>query len=341
MTIPRPLRAALLVFTGLLATAPAQEPRQRRLGVFLWHDSPNDLATLAGIRTAIERSGLPHTFVERRAGSDRDRATVALRELQEARCDLVFALGTQGALLAKDTFLDVPIVFAAVSDAVASGLVPDWSGSGINMCGASNWIPPANVIDVFRLAVPHCERLGVIRTKTSGVVSTAEVAQMKAFLATPGAPRIELHEAVAPDAAGIGGAVRRLLDDRVDAIWIPIDITLYQNVAAIQSALGAAKVPLVTTAAAAVRNGAHVGAAVDYELHGRRAGALALEVLVRGKSPATLPVDRMRGVVVSVNLASARASGIDLPLSLLAVADDLMATAAEPDAGANDGRRRR
>lgn len=326
MTASRLPRAALFALGTVLAALPAQEPAPKRLGVFLWHDSPNDLATLEGIRTGLAQSGLPCTFVERHADSDSTKAERALAELREARCDLVFALGTQAALLAKDKIVDVPVLFAAVSDAVASGVVPDWSGSGNNVCGASSWIPPATILDVFHLAVPECRRLGVIRSKTSGVVSTAELERMRTLLASPGAPTITLHEATTADAAGIGAAVAALLAHDVDAIWLPIDITIYQNVAAVQKALGDRRIPLLSTTAAGVRNGAHVGASIDFPLHGRRAAALALEVLVNGRNPATLAVDRMHGTLVTVNLAGARRSGIDLPLSLLALADELIDT---------------
>lgn len=323
---------------GGLLPASAQDAPPKRLGVFLWHDSPNDLATLAGIRAGLDEARLRCTFVEHRADSDPEQAKVALRALLDARCDLVFALGTQAALLAKDAILDVPVVFAAVSDAVASGVVPDWSGSGINLCGASNWIPPARVLDVFRLAVPGCRRLGVLRSKASGVVSTAELQRMREWLATPGAPSITLHEAIATDAAHIGEAVATLLAQDVDALWIPIDITIYQNVAAVQQAIGTRPLPLVTTAAAAVRSGAHVGAAVDYGLHGRRAAALAVEVLVHRKHPGALPIDRMHGVSVAVHLAAARRAGVELPLSLLALTDELIDAPIGTEAARGNGK---
>jgi len=309
------------------APVAGQEPppaTPQRLGVFFWHDSPNDTATFAGIQKGLQQGGLRHTFVEQRADSDPQKAKAAFAALRAARCDLVFAMGTQAALLAKDELKDVPVVFAAVSDPVASGVVRGWDGSGTNLCGGSNWIPPQNVLDVFRLAVPGIRHLGMLRSQTSGVVSAAELATMRAHLATLPAGHLELHEAIAVDVPGIATAVASLLQQDVDAIWIPIDITIYQNVAAVQKALGTQKVPLLTTAAAGVRGGAIVGAVVDYALHGHRIATLALDVLVRGKAPGALPVDRMRGTQVVVNLAAARKAGIELPLSLLAVADELL-----------------
>jgi putative ABC transport system substrate-binding protein len=323
------MHARLLTVTTLclLATGPlpGQEPTaSHRLGVFLWHDSPNDLATLAGIKTGLSRAGVVATFVEHRADSDPARAEAAFAALRAARCDLVFALGTQAALLAKDALPDVPILFAAVSDAVASGVVADWSGSGGNLCGGSNWIAPGAVLDVFRLAVPDLRRLGMIRSRTSGVVSAAELATMRAHLVANPTLGLTVLEAVADDDADVERAVATLVTQGIDAIWIPIDLTIYRDLAAVRRGLGGHRLPLLSTAAAGVANGAHVGATVDYDLHGRRAAALAVRVLRHGKRPGELPIDRMRSTLVKVNLGAARADGIELPLSILAVADELL-----------------
>ena len=322
-----------LLVLAATAVLPAQQAGPpRRIGVFFWHDSPNDLATLSGIKKGLQESGMPHELLDRRADSDRQKAATALQELRAANCDLVFALGTQATLLAKEAITEVPIVFAAVSDPVASGIVTDWSGSHGKLCGASNWLGPRNVLDVFRLAVPDLKNLGVLRSEDGGVVSAAELATMRNHLAGGGAPGLLVHEEVTKDAAGIEEAVQRLLARGVDAIWVPIDITIYQNLPAVHRGLGGRPVPLLTTAAAGVRNGAHVGAVVDYTLHGRRAALLAIDVLVRGRDPGTLPIDRMQNTLVTVNLAAARRAKIELPLSLLALADDLLDAEASRDA---------
>lgn len=319
--------AAMTLFLPLLLPLPlaGQEPfRRHRIGVFLWHDSPNDLATLVGIRSGLQRAHVEAEFREHHAGSDPAAATTAFAALRQARCDLVFVLGTQAALLANDELRDVPVVFAAVSDAVASGVVPDWIGSGRNLCGASNWIAPSAVLDVFHLAVPDLKRLGMIRSRPSGVVSAAELATMSAYLAANPKLGMTVVESIAADAADLERATVALVAQGVEAIWIPIDLTVYQDLAAVRRGLGSHHLPLLTTAAAGVANGAHVGAAVDYDLHGRRAAALATRVLLHGANPGELPVDRMHSTMVKVNLGAARADGIELPLSILAIADELL-----------------
>ena len=332
---PRLLLPLLLASVAAQTPAPAPATAPPQLGVFFWHDSPNDEATFRGVQQGLAEARFAVTFVERRAGGEHDRALLQLAELRAAKCDLLLVLGTQAALLAKEHVPDVPVVFAAVSNAVASGVVPDWSGSGSNLCGASNWIAPGAVLDVFTLAVPRLQRLGMLRSRPSGVVSAAELATMRAHLQQPGAPAITLHEAVATDGDDLGRAVQELLAAKVDAIWIPIDLTVYQRVGVVQQALAGADVPLVTTAAAAVRGGALVGATVDFPLHGRRAASLVLDVLQKGRAPGTLPVDRMQGSSVLVNVATARRTGHELPLSLLLLADELI------DVEATDGKPRR
>ena len=110
----------------------------------------------------------------------------------------------------------------------------------------------------------------------------------------------------------------------MQAIWIPNDFTIYQNLHLVTKQATAARVPLVATALAAARNDAILGATVDFELHGRRTAALALRIL-DGEEPGALPVDTMHGFRILVNVDAARRAGIEVPLSLLVLADELIA----------------
>ena len=211
-------------------------------------------------------------------------------------------------------------------EVVTGGIVADWQDTSPRLRGASNWIEPKNVLEVFRLAVPDLHDLGMLRSTASGTVSEAEHTDMQRYLETPDAPAVTLHEHVVDGADDLPAAIEALRRRGVDAIWIPIDLTVYTHVDAITRALGDRPLPLLTTAAAGVRNGAMVGAAVDYGLHGRRAAAVILRAL-RADDDGTPPppVDRMHSSLVVVNLRAARDAGIELPLSLLALADELLA----------------
>jgi hypothetical protein len=95
------------------------------------------------------------------------------------------------------------------------------------------------VLSVFRLAVPGLTRLGVLAfAQQRGVVSAAELAAMRAHLAAnPGAPALEARTKWSPTTTSRPRrGDRRLLAAKVDAIWIPIDITVYQNLPIVEGA---------------------------------------------------------------------------------------------------------
>jgi putative ABC transport system substrate-binding protein len=318
---------SLLLLAALSAPAAAQDKPSTRIGVFFWHDSPNDEATFAGIRDGLESKGIRFEILERRADSDPAKADKALAELHAARCDLILAMGTRAALLASTALQDVPVVYAAVSNPVASRVVEHWQGSGRQLAGGTNRIPPATIQRVFAMAVPDLRRLGMLRSKSSGVVSEAERATMQQHLDAVAAD-IQIAEQVAANDGDIPRAVQALIEADVDAIWIPIDFTVYTNLKKVRQITDTARVPLVSTAHNGARDGAIVTVTVDFAVHGRRIAALCARIL-NGAKPKDLPVDTMQSYAVVANLEAARRIGHELPIALLVRADTLIDPAAE------------
>lgn len=304
------------------ANPPAGQPA--RLGVFRCHDGPAEATTWAGCRRGLAAAGLQVETIERCADGDTSRALAQLAELRQRGCQVILALGTEAALLAKAHAPDVPVVFAAVPNAVAAGLVTDWQAPGGRCGGASSFVPPRAVLDTFRHAVPQLRRLGVLRAATAGTVSAAEVATLRQELARGAAPPVTLHESLASDAADLPRAIAALREAAVDAIWLPIDRLVEQHVGVVQRELGPRPCPLLTTSDAILGQGAAVvGVSVDFDLHGRRVAARLLATLRDGESPGERPVDRLQSHRVGVDLAAARRAGLELPLSLLLLADEL------------------
>ena len=316
---------------GVLAVPAAalraqDDPAPWRLGVFFWHDAPNDLQALDGIRAALAAHGRAHELVLRTAGEDPEQAAEQLGELDRMGLDLVFAMGTQAALLCREHLRSAPVVFTAVTNPVESGVVPGWDGSGTRMTGNSNWIDPATVLEVFRMAVPGLARLGVLRSTQHGVVSAAEVREMSDRLVVERESRRvvvvpELVEEVVDGEAGLVAATERLVAAGVDAIWVPIDRVVYASLDRVVPVVARGGVPLLSSSLRGSRDGAVAGVVVDYEMLGERAVVMALRILEHGDDPAAMPIGRMRGYQVVVNLDAAARIGYELPLPLLAIAD--------------------
>jgi len=316
------LVAALSAVAAQGGAADASAP-PLRFGVFFWHDSPNDGAAFEGIRAAFEELGRPHVFVVERANEDPATAAQILERFRASGPDLVFALGTEAALLAGQHLQRIPVVFTAVTDPVESGVVHSWNGSGRNLAGNSNWIAPATTLHVFRLTVPHLRRLGVLRSHDS-VVSAAELRSLRAHLETVPSVQLQLVEASVEDRASIAAAVEELVSADVQAIWIPIDRLVYENTPAVCAAACEHGLPVLSSSLEGTRSGAIAGVIVDYVMLGKRAAAVALAILDDGRNPGTLRVGTMHGYRVVVNTAAARRCGYQLPLSLLLLADVLL-----------------
>lgn len=326
------LRARL--WLGLLTSvAIAQDgvaPPPVALGVFFWHDAPNDEAAFNGIERGLQAGGVRYALTVRRAGADAALAVRQLAELAAAEPKLVFAMGTQAALLARDHIRACPIVFTAVTHPVESGVAESWESAGGNLCGNSNWIESKAMLHAFTVAVPRLRRLGVVRSSTSGVVSAAELRQMQSYLHEPQAPRVELLEEVVATAAELGAATSRLRARGAQAVWVPIDNLVYENTSLILASLRDSGIPIVSSAKRGAAAGAALGVVVDYRLLGERAAAMARRVLAGAATPSALPVETMQSYQIIVNLAAAKACAYELPLGSLLIADRILDHVEEP-----------
>jgi putative ABC transport system substrate-binding protein len=306
----------------LFLDTPPDEPW--KFGVLFWHDSPNDVMAFNGIEKALAETGMKHALIKRNAHSEPDAVRSILEEFRKEKVDLIFAMGTEAALHAGGMEKETPIVFTAVTNPVVSEVVTSWNQSGNNMAGNSNWIASETVLHVFQLAVPDLERLGILRSKTEGKVSAAELKSMRDYLRQPDAPDVVIAEAMVSGNGAIPDAVAQLAQSRVQAIWIPIDREIYNNMDKVTEAAGRHRIPLVSSSLKGIQGGAFAGVVVDYELLGMRAMVIAKEILDGKKRPGEIPIGRMHGYLVQVNLGAARAAKYELPLSLLVLADAII-----------------
>jgi putative ABC transport system substrate-binding protein len=309
--------------TALALAAPAAgRPAPVRVAAFLWHDSPNDLAALAGFRAGLRTARLDWVVEEHQAGGDAARADALLRAIVAERPTLLLALGTRAAQLARAAAPAQIVVFAAVTNPVETGLVPAWEGSGRPMAGQSNWLPATELAAEFRAAVPRLRTLGAIRDPRNPV-ARAEVLEAVEVLGQ-GEPRIgvRVEDVLRPE--GLALAAQRLCAAGIDALWVPIDHLVYSHLDVVRAVTDAAHVPIVTSAAPAARAGAVLGVVPDYHVCGLQAAELARRIVVEGADPAVLPVGRLRTWRTVVNLPAAARCGHRVPLAVLAGADEVI-----------------
>jgi len=312
----------------ILALSALAAPARPRVGVLFWHDSPNDREAFEGVKDGFALARLDPAYEVFEAKGDDAAARAALRGFEARGLDLVYALGTGAALRARDEVRRAPVVFTAVTDPVGSGVVGAAAGSGRNLCGTASGVAPADVLRVFRAAVPGLRTLGAV-LDPGNPVSRAEVAALRAAGAAADPPlAVVAEERPAEDLARQGGvreAAARLAAS-CDALWIPIDIAVYSRADEVAAGAATARRPVLATAPAASRTAAAVCVSVDFRALGRSSVEMAVRAL-RGEDPGAMAVRRPRSYRVIVNLEAAGRSGFEVPLALLASADEFAGVA--------------
>ncbi len=327
--------ALLLVFGVILASrgsegaraepiedTAAQQAPTWRIGALFWHDSPNDELALEGFRAGLERHAHRYEIDVHNVHSDENEARRLLASWETSNVDLVLSLGTRATQLAKESLESTPIVYTAVTNPVLTGIADNWESSGPRIAGNSNWIPAETLLRAFSRAVPDLHDLGVL-AGVDNPVSTAEIAEVEAAIAANPDLDIRLHKRRVHEVDELDDATRELVG-RVDALWIPIDFLVYENLHLVRKSTDPAHLPLLSSSHRGAEAGAVVALVVDYKNLGRNAAAIAVRILEDGRDPASIPVGRLSGYRTIVNLAQSRAIGYRLPLDVLCTADRVL-----------------
>lgn len=288
-----------------------------KIGILMWHESQHDEKTLQGFITGIKLSGIPHKIELKRAYEDESQARIFLRNWKMKKIDLIFTIGTKGTLWAMEEINEIPIVFSAVTDPISTGIADSWQSSGQNVTGSSNWIEFKNKLKIFKEAIPHLKKLGLIYVADNPVPLAETIC---ASDCTPGLDQdIELKTITIEGVEQIEGAVEDLIAQGVDALWIPIEEVIYKNMSHVGRITHPARLPVVSSTFEALEElprGDPVGivsVTVDYESLGRLCVPAVIEILTKGKNPSDIPIITSDRYYVTINVNAADVIHYQIP----------------------------
>ena len=205
------------------------------------------------------------------------------------------------ALSAEDT--KTPVVYAAVSDPEAASL------TGIDyVTGTSDALNTKGLLDLMLAQNPDTKTVGLLYSKSEDS-SKQPIEDAKAYLEGKG---IRCVEKTGTTTDEVTSAVDALIAEKVDAVFTPTDNTIMTAELAIYEKFLNAKIPQYCGADSFALNGAFVGYGVDYTALGKMTADMVVQVLVDGKSPATLPVATFDNGIAMINTDSCTALGYDL-----------------------------
>jgi putative ABC transport system substrate-binding protein len=307
--------------------ARAQQPAMPVIG-FLGSASPDTY----GVRLRAFSQGLKEEgYVEgqnvaieyRWADGHYDRLPQLASELVHRQVKLIVAGGgTPSAIAAKTATATIPIVFEVAIDPIKAGLVDSLNRPGGNVTGVVNLnveIAP-KWLELIRELIPTATTIAVLLNPTSGVLPEQFFRELEAA-----APRLRmqlyaLHASTERDFDGVFAALRR---KGADALAIGPDIFFLVHTEQLGALALQHAVPAIALYHPFVAAGGLMSYGASQTEPYRLVGVSAGKIL-HGEKPAGLPVMQATKVELIINLKTAKALGLNVPLSLLGRADEVI-----------------
>lgn len=213
--------------------------------------------------------------------------------------DLMVAVATPVAMrmqaLTEDN--EIPVVFAAVSDPVGTGIVESLEAPGANVTGTSDFLDTNAIMNLIFALKPETETVGLLYDVGQDS-SAAPIAAAKAYLTEKGIRVIE-HTGSTVDE--IMMAAQAMAADNVDAVFTPTDNSIMKAELAIYETLAEAGIPHFTGADSFALNGAFLGYGVDYANLGAETARVIEAILLDGAEPAETAVKTFDNGTATVN----------------------------------------
>jgi len=229
---------------------------------------------------------------------------------------------TAGALAAKAATSSIPIVFGTGADPVAQGLVASLNRPGGNATGVKslNVELTAKLLGLLRELAPQANRF-VALVSRNAAMTDAIVQEVHASVPTLGGP-VEILYAGNSD-RDIEAAFANLSQKPGAALLVTVDPFFFTRRALIVTLAARHALPTIYFR----REFAEIGGLVSYgtsvdnmhELIGIYTGRI-----LKGEKPSDLPVVQPTKFDMVINLSTAKALAIDVPPTLLALADEVM-----------------
>ncbi|MBM9603782.1 ABC transporter substrate-binding protein [Desulfopila inferna] len=237
--------------------------------------------------------------------------------------DMIVAIATPNAQACARIFekharmSGTPMVFTAITDPLAAGLVSNYEHPGKNITGVSNRLPMDKHMEMVLRFVPDLKKLGVMYN-SGEVNSVSNVNRIKEAAAVLG---FSIVEAPATNTADVYQAAQSLVG-KVQAIYIPTDNTVISALESVIKVSERVRLPLFTADTDSVKRGSIAAMGFDYYLHGRQTGALARRIIA-GENPGDIAVEFQKELSFHVNPGAAQRMGLTIDEDILNSADFL------------------
>jgi putative tryptophan/tyrosine transport system substrate-binding protein len=302
---------AKMPLVGYISPGSSSDPvRLRRLEAF--RQGLRELGYVEGQNIAIES-----LWAE---GKD-DRLPGLAAELVRLKVDVIVTGGATAIGAAKQATTTIPIVMAAVGDPVRTGLVASLARPGGNITGLTTLGAElsAKRLELLKEAVPKLRRVAFLWNPAN----PANRVQFEDVQLGAKALHVTLQSVEIRSPDGFDGAFTAITRERPNALIMTADPLHQLNVGRVIEFAARSRLPAMYQLREHVEAGGLMSYGVSLLDLYRRAATLVDKIL-KGAKPAELPIEQPTKFELVINLGSAKALGLTIPLSVLARADEII-----------------
>jgi putative tryptophan/tyrosine transport system substrate-binding protein len=283
------------------------------------------------VRWAAFRQGLnEHAFIEghnvaieyRWAEGRNDRLPALAADLVRRQVNVIATPGnTAASLAAKSATSAIPIVFGVAEDPVKLGLVASLGKPGGNATGVNFFLAElvAKRLGLLRQLLPGSTRIAVLVNPTNPTATTI-LAELESATGVFQQNTLVLNASTSRE---IDAAFESLVSEHAEALFVAPDP--FFNSRRVQLATFTARhaLPAIFAAREYVEAGGLMSYGTDLADMFHQVGVYTGNI-IKGARPADLPVLQSTKFDFAINLPTARALGIEVPPSLLSIADEVI-----------------
>ena len=308
--------ALLLVAIMMFAFAGCSENKNKedsvlKIGIIQYMSHPSLDNCYNGIISALENSGIEYT-VDYQTGSsssaDADCTNFA-KNMVAANYDMIIAIATPAAKAAfaatDDT--EIPVIFCAVSDPIAAGLVESMEAPGYICTGTSDVLDLEARVAIIKAMQPDVKSIGILYTSSED----NSITNLKNFKSVCDKENIEVVATAVQGASDIPSAAEELAS-KVDCINNFTDNNVVNNLSVVLSAADKYGIPVYGSEEEQVVNGCLASVSIDYVALGKVTGEMAVEVL-NGADASAMPVKTITEATPIINSSVLKKLGLSIP----------------------------
>jgi ABC-type uncharacterized transport system substrate-binding protein len=309
--------------------ARAQQPeRVRRVGILMIvaETDPQAHADRAAFTRELQHLGWmegKNVRIDYRwAGGDASQLSDLARQLVDLKPDLIVTQGTPGLAAARQATQMLPIIFTDVTDPVDQGFVESLARPGGNLTGfalfefsmGSKWL------NVLTTLAPSTKQVGLLFNPPTAPYAKLYFRSVEAAARHLG---IRSFTVEIEDEAGIERKLSALEREPNTGLIVLLDAFTYVHRDFIIGQAARHRVPAIYTVPFFAQDGGLVSYGVDLANEFRQA-AIYVDRILNGARPADLPVQQPTKFKLVINVKTAMALGLEVPPTLLAIADEVI-----------------